>query len=452
MKRPETLDALRLAAARILLDWRKGVDAADRLVASFEADREDRGRPLDLPQRRRLRELVFSCVRLRGRYDHLIEALSRRPCADRVRVSLWLGLHELLELSTPDHAAVSQSVALVRRLGMEHAAGFVNSLLRRVAREGPDAFFPRREVDPLGWASTWLSHPRWMVERWMRRWTVEEVLALCAANNRRPPVVVRCVPGRRDEVLAAARRREWELQESELAPDGVVVRSPVPPSVVLRELPGAAAVQDEAAQLVAPLLAGAGSGIRRMIDLCAAPGGKSLHLADLLPETPLVAADRSPERLDRLRSLLDRRGTARWGLVVADGIHPPFTAAGFDGVLLDAPCTGTGVLARRHEARWRRRLEDLEELPRRQRELLHSAVDLCAVGGIIVYSTCSLEPEENDEVVDEVLRERNDLVELTVEGRVDPRVIDGRRLRVMPHRHGTDGAFAAVLSRREIPS
>ncbi len=481
MKRPERVDEVRLAAARILLDWKKGRGEADRLLAAFEDGREEAARPLSVQQRGRLRELVFSCVRLRGRYDHLIEQLSHRAPADRARVVLWLGLHELLEMSTPDHAAISQSVALIRRLGMERAAGFVNSLLRRVSREGVASFFPRREDDPIGWAVHWLSHPRWLVERWARRWPIEEVLALCEADNRRPPVVLRCRPGMAEAVRGEAEARGWRLEPGGIAPDALVVREAVPPSVLLRELPSLSAIQDEGAQMVAPLLALPASA-GRILDLCAAPGGKSLHLAELWPEATVVASDLSVARLTAVaqtrRRGKEKRGVApthsssggsagskdgqalarsgegegRVDLVAADGLAPPFPPESFDAVLVDAPCTGTGVLARRHEARWRRSPRDLDELPRLQRRLLHSAVDLCAPGGIIVYSTCSLEPEENDEVVDAVLAERDDLVEVGVQDRCDPRVVDVRRMRVLPQRHGVDGAFAAVLSRRERSS
>ena len=448
MGRSARVDPIRLAAAEILLRWLEGDGDAENLVAHFERSNQNSSSPFDQQQRRRLRELVYSCVRLRGRYDWCIESMAPRAPDRRVRVVLWLGLHEITGLSTPDHAAVSQSVELIRYWGGNHAVGFVNSMLRRVTREGISAFFPSPQEDPLEYAVKWLSHPRWLVERWMERWPVEEVLALCEAGNRRPSLVLRCRPGQRDEVLAAARKLEWELEEGRFSADALVLKTAVGVPLVLRELPGPVVVQDESAQLVAPLLTA--DSPQRVLDLCAAPGGKAFHLTDLLENRALVvASDRSLHRMAAAGETLRRKGTLGLRLVTADGLAPPFPRGFFDAVLVDAPCTGTGVLARRHEARWRRSSRDLVKMPRLQRKLLHSAVDLCARGGIIVYSTCSLEPEENDEVVDAVLRERPGLVEVGVEGRADPRCIGGRRLRVLPHRHGGDGSFAAVLTVEE---
>jgi 16S rRNA (cytosine967-C5)-methyltransferase len=418
----------------------------EALVRGYERRNRARRRPLDDDARRRLRELVFGTVRLKGRYDHLVRRAARRRPDPPVRVALWLALHEILELSTPDHAAVSQAVALARGLKAASAAGFVNGVLRRILREGPARAFGTPESDPVGWAATWLSHPRWLVERWARRMPADDLLALCEADNRRPPLVLRCAPGTREQVLAAAAEREWRAEAGRLGPDAVVLRSRVPAPRVLKELPGATVAQDEAAQLVAPLLTRRVRG--RLLDLCAAPGGKAGHLIQGGAEL-VVAADRSPTRLRRLADLPARVGPGHLLPVAADGRSAPFADSSFDGVLVDAPCTGTGVLARRHDARWRRRPTDLDTLPRLQSRLLDCAVDLCAPGGIIVYATCSLEPEENDEVVDAVLARRDDLVEIGAGDGIDATLVDGLRLRVLPHRHGCDGAFAAVLQRRE---
>jgi 16S rRNA (cytosine967-C5)-methyltransferase len=418
-------------------------------VARFEATAGAQGPQWPYVRRRRLRELVFGVVRLRGRYQWMVESRARRSTNvdDTVRSVLYVALHELCEHDTAPFAVVDQAVRAAKRLGAARAAGFVNALLRGVLRDGVRAGFPDADLQPLEHAATWLSHPEWLVRRWALQLPVVEVLELCAANNRRPELVLRAPAGQRDHLLAALAEREWEARAHPLGPDAVEMVTRIPPALLLAQLPEPGVVQDAAAQLIAPLLTG--SRPRRILDLCAAPGGKATHLASLLRGgTRIIAMDPSGGRLRRLGVTAQRLGLSNVTLLVGDGRRPPLVG-GFDAVLVDAPCTGTGVLARRHDARWRRTPADVARLPQLQAELLRQAVGLARPGGTIVYATCSLEPEENDAVVDLVLKERSDLVELGVEGLVPAAAADGPRMRVWPHRHRADGAFAARLQRRE---
>ncbi len=447
-----SLDPVRLRAARVLLQWLSQKGYVREILSEFES--EDASQPsarTRAAERRRVRELVYGCVRLHGRYDYLLRRLAKQAPQTPVRVALWLGLHELCELRSPQHAVVSQCVELTRALQCAHAAGFVNGVLRRVAREGPRAHFPSAQEDPLEYALSWLSHPRWLVERWAEILPPDQLLALCEANNRRPPLVLRTRAEDRERIIAAAQEREWKLLPGRWAENALVLESRVPAPRVLDELGPFVTIQDEAAQLVPTLFTN--DSIRLILDLCAAPGGKAAQLAESFgPSATVVALD---TQLSRMRRLLDTRrrlDLANLAPLVADGTRPPLLPGSFDAVLVDAPCSGTGVLARRHEARWRRKPSDLVELPRLQRELLNSAVELCAFGGIIVYATCSLEREENEAVVDAVLAEREDLVELQVPARVPKELVHDGRLRVWPHLHGCDGAFAAVLTRKETGS
>jgi 16S rRNA (cytosine967-C5)-methyltransferase len=238
----------------------------------------------------------------------------------------------------------------------------------------------------------------------------------------------------------------WNNEAVPFLRDGVELLTRVPPGLLLSQLEEPCAVQDAAAQLVAPVVAA--SEPERVLDLCAATGGKSTQLAALLPAARLVASDRSARRLARLAPAAARLGlSGRGDLAVADAASPPFVAGTFDAVLLDAPCTGTGVLARRHDARWIRSPEDVVELARQQRVLLDGALDLVRPGGVVVYATCSLETEENDEVVDFVLSRREDVREWPIGGEVPAEFVREGRLSTWPHRHGIDGAFAARLRR-----
>ena len=354
-------------------------------------------------------------------------------------------MHELFAMRTPDHASVAQAVQLSRHLGAGHASGFVNGVLRAAQREGIEHGFPTAAEDPVAHASLWLSHPRWMVERWMARLGPSETVALCEANNRRRPLVVRCRPGRRDALAAALDARGWACEPSPLAPDALRIAGGVSASALLEAFPEELIVQDEAAQLVAPLVAAEEP--LSVVDLCAAPGAKAMHLRDLLPHARIVACDRSERRMRRLSSNSSRLGV---GIerVVLDGGSSALREGWADAVLLDAPCSGSGVFARRHDARWRRSPEQLTELVRLQGELAAAAIRILRPGGVLVYATCALEAEENDEVVDALLGRHPELEEIGVDGLVPSSAQAGRRLALWPQRHDCDGAFAARMRRR----
>jgi 16S rRNA (cytosine967-C5)-methyltransferase len=356
---------------------------------------------------------------------------------------LWVALHELTELGHPPHAVVDEAVRASVELGQGHARGFVNGLLRGVAREGIEDDFPDPS-DARSFAETWHSHPRWLVDRWADRLGEAEMLGLCAANNERPRLYLRSMPRRREMLAAALDALEWQTEAVDDLPDALELLTRVPPALLLEQVEEPCVLQDAAAQLVAPLLAGERP--VRVLDLCAAPGGKATHLASLLPDATVCAVDLSLSRTIRLLQGVDRFGAGgRVAAVVADGGNAPFREGFFDAVLLDAPCTGTGVLARRHDARWIRDVDDVKELRGIQRVLLESALDLVRPGGVVLYATCSLEAEENDEVVDFVLGRREDVREWPLTDEVPERFIRDGRLATWPHRHGIDGAFAARL-------
>jgi 16S rRNA (cytosine967-C5)-methyltransferase len=440
-------DRVRVMAARILARWQRERRHVEALVDEAERDLTD----WDHAERRRLRELVYSPVRLRARYDHIVARRSRRAKAPapELRAVFWIALHELIELQHKPHAVVDEAVRMTGGLGVGYAGGFVNGMLRSLLRDGLQSDFPN-PADGREWAATWLSHPRWMVDRWARHLGESEMLELCAANNERPKTFLRSAPGARGRLEAELSAMEWESEPVEFLPDGLRLRTSVPPALLLAQLEQSCTIQDAAAQLVAPLLAPARP--RLVLDACAAPGGKLTHLSALLPEARCIGADLRADRLRSVGVAIERLALAgRAQLVVADATCPPFADGTFDAVLLDAPCTGTGVLARRHDARWHRRPEDPVELAALQRVLLDRALDLVRPGGVVLYATCSLEPEENDEVVDFVLTRRDDVREWPVDGEVEDRFVSQGRLATWPHRHGIDGAFAARLRRNPNP-
>ncbi len=441
------VDRVREQAARLLLRYWEGDGFIEDVVERFETS--DVGAVgWEYVERRRLRELLFGGVRLRDRYDHLVAAVARssKGCEPRLRAVLHIALHEICEMRRQEFAVVDQAVEITRRWQRPAATGFVNAALRRVLREGVETFFVSAEEDPLLHACTWGSHPRWLVERWADLLGPQEMLALCECNNRRPRIHLRCPRGKKEQIREVLGRLEWESAPISFAPDALEMRTRVPASLLLKEVGSGVVIQDAAAQMVAPLVAE--SAPASVLDLCAAPGGKTSHLVQLLPEARITAADVSVQRLDQVAGTLERLGQPdRVRLRQVDGCHTGWEEGSFDAVLVDAPCTGTGVLARRQDARYRRRPEDLEELPRLQKALVEEALRLVKPGGEVVYATCSLEHEENDAVIDAILEQNPEVEEIGVGAAVAPDLQRGGRMQIWPQRHGSDGAFAARLRR-----
>lgn len=354
---------------------------------------------------------------------------------------LRLGAYQLLYMGgVPTYAAVSETVEQVRAVLGARPTGFANAVLRKVvdAGDGPERF-PDPPDDPEGFLATWGSHPRWMVRRWLDRWDVDQVRALVDAGNRRPSVYVVPLEGTPAEAVERLAREDigaWEVGSGtacvELEEAGRVVEA--------LTVAAPAIVQDPAANLVARY-ADVSSGTV-VADLCAAPGGKILALSDR-PST-LLAADRSESRIEMVKENARRTGRPLFP-VVADALHPPLSRA--DVVLLDVPCTGTGTLARHPDARWRLEPDTVREMAALQGRMLDAAAEVVAPGGLLVYSTCTLEPEENEDAVTSFLSGRADFsVEVT--DAVPSRFLDDEgRLVVTPQGSGFDGAFAARLRR-----
>ncbi|MGH7503762.1 MAG: 16S rRNA (cytosine(967)-C(5))-methyltransferase RsmB [Longimicrobiales bacterium] len=422
----------RLAAFRTMRAIRGGV------LADHALDRYAR----ELPARERAwaQELVFGTLRLRGRIDHILLQLSHREMEPDVHDVLRLGVYQVREMdAVPAYAAVSESVELAKVV-QRRAAGFVNGILQRLIRESDSIAFPRFEDDSLEWLATWGSHPEWLVRRWLEQFGAEGTRRLVEANNERPPLYVNVLG---DEAGVRERLDEKGIRHEAVSgvPDAIRVLSHTAAEVI-----GTARVivQDPAASLVADYLSAAAGAM--VADLCAAPGGKTAVLATARPAPAYVlAGDSSVVRMGRVAQTLERLGGLPVGMVVADARRSPVRMA--DAVLLDAPCTGTGTLRRHPDARWRLHRRDLESLTALQKEMLEAAAGIVRPGGLLVYATCSIEPEENErQVMDFVTRHPVFRTEAPV--RFNARFVDANGwLRVLPHEHGFDGAFAARLRR-----
>lgn len=429
------MDVARAIAFEVL----RAVEAGASWQRAWTPPRRPRaaGRPLD---RRFAYELASGCVRLRGRLDWILARHTSRPLErvdPAVRVLLRLGAYQLLEMDrVAEHAAVHATVELAKSRA-PYAAGFVNAVLRSVQRGGQDAGYPDRGRDPLGYLAAAGSHPRWLLERWLARFGMEATEALCSYDNRRPELCLRA--NQRRTTRAALLARLPGSVPGRWSEDVVRAGSTAFGAVRARVEAGEASVQDEGAALVAPLLDPKPG--QRLLDVAAAPGGKACHLAERLAGGGVVLAfDKSAERLEKVRANAARLGLENVVAGCADLRHLRVEPA--DGVLLDAPCSGLGVLARRPDLRWRKRPEDPRRLQTLQMELLDAAARLVRAGGLLVYSVCSFEPEETLEVAARFAA-RHPEMRPADEG-LPPALRSGPGfLYLLPHEHGTDGGFAA---------
>lgn len=432
--------ASRVAAAEICADLRGGefLDPAfERQVAR-----------LDARDRRWTQELVYGMLRRRAGIDALLSARVRGGLArldPDLTDLLRLGTSQLLYMrSVPAYAAIAQTVELAKRRHGIGASRLTNAVLRRLDRERESLALPV-PTDPLDALALAHSHPRWLVARWVARWGADETEQLLAANNREAPVIVRPYGIVREQLEATLESAGVHVEDAPLVRDSIALSSPASFTELGAFRQGLFFVQDPASTLVtqyACVPAG-----YTVADLCAAPGGKTLELSR--SARLVIAADRSLPRAMRIAETVHRVEARNIVPVVADALAPPFVSV--DAVLLDVPCTGTGTFRRHPDARWRLKPSDVAVTGTTQRVMMRSAARLVRPGGLLIYSTCSLEPEENDAQVEGFLAEHSDwTLEPPPEGVVPPTVLDAGRLRVLPHRHGADGAFAARL--RRVPA
>jgi 16S rRNA (cytosine967-C5)-methyltransferase len=400
-------------------------------------------------------ELVMGVLRWRSRLDEEIAHASSQAFAKldlEVVIALRLGLYQFRWLErVPRRAALHESVELVKRARKQSAAAFVNAVLRKLSSSATsDESNCREESAPA--VASGFAHPEWLVERWVREYGISIVRKICQYDQTIPETSIRI--------------RESQLQQ-ELEAEGVRLL----PGRLLssaRQVEGGdltktlafckekVVIQDEGSQLVAALV-GDGS---RILDCCAAPGGKTLAMADQNPEAEVTAVEIHPHRARLMRALLKGSAASRIQIMVADARFLPVACA-FDRVLADVPCSGTGTLSRNPEIKWRLRPEDFSDLHTRQVAILTSAMLQVKSGGRVVYSTCSLEKEENENVVQEALggtdsfREidcRSELERLRRAGELvwpDPdSLVRGPYLRTIPGMHPCDGFFAAILEKK----
>ena len=450
---------------------RRSAPTQARLVAARVLERVERSRafadlalqaalgrtPLGARDRAFATELAYGTLRWRGRLDFLLGQLLDRPLEaldPDVRTLLRLGAYQILFCdSVPAAAAVDETVRSARVLGTERASGFLNAVLRKLARVADALPLPALADDPLGHLEHALGLPRWIASLWLRDLGPDEAAALAAASNAAPPLTVRANRARisRDALVAELRTRFPAARPCRFAPDGVVLGHGGQPGADPAFVAGLCTVQDEASQCVVELLDPQPG--ERVLDACAAPGTKTTALAERVGEAGLVVAlDRSERRLALVGRAARRLGQENVTALVRDATKPlaDLPGAPFDRVLVDAPCSGLGALRRNPDARWRIGPEDPSALAAIQSALLGSVAAVLVPGGALVYSTCTLLHEENEAVVADFLSREPGFRRADPAGlpaSLGPLLDADGTLRTWPHRHGTDGFFAVRLER-----
>ena len=415
-------------------------------------------------------ELVYGTLRWRGRLDHLLHRVVDREWDDLeplVVTTLRIGAYQICFCDRiPDSAAVDEAVRCTRAVGAERASGLVNAVLRRLAREAGEIAFPELENDPVGHLEHALSLPHWIAERWLADYGAEPAAALARACNEPPPLTIRANRQRagRDPLLEKLRPGHPAAHACRLAPAGIVLGRKGNPAQDPLFLAGEYTVQDEASQLVSELLAVRPDDF--VLDVCAAPGTKTTAIAETLSKAGgVLALDRNPQRLNLVARSARRLGlsgisTLRRDATAALGDLPvptgwPAAQSGaplFDRILVDAPCSGLGTLRRNPDARWRVRPSDPRQLAALQSAILARAADVLRPGGGLVYSTCTVLREENEDIVNSFLSGHPGfrlVPKPELPAVLAPVLGDEGFLRCFPHLQDSDGFFAARLERIE---
>jgi 16S rRNA (cytosine967-C5)-methyltransferase len=449
----EVAPARRCAFAVLRRVFERGAYADQALQAECK-DRDPRDRALAM-------RLAYGAVQRKATLDHLVERLAERPAGrldPPVLAALRLGLYELIYLAgAPDYAVVADAVELAKANGRA-GHGLVNAVLRRAAREGPSALLEGLSEETPEQASLKHSHPEWIARLWWDQLGAAEARALMAYDNEASELALRANTLRTDAATLAAELPVPTHADSEI-PEALVLDGPFDMHASPLWQAGAFIAQSRAAMLVAHSLAPLPG--ERVLDLCAAPGGKSTHLAALMEgEGEVLAVERNPRRAGALARAAQRLGAANIRVEIADAANPRNEGAVFDRVLVDPPCSGLGTLQARADLRWRVTPEAVREMALEQERILAAGAGALRPGGVLVYSTCTISPTENERLIaafleshpefsiDDLAAERPRFAAARSGGSGDrPGEIRGRCLLTLPHRDRTAGFFIARLRR-----
>jgi len=397
-------------------------------------------------------EIVHGVIRWLGRIDWVLNGFYKgqfSKCIPNVKNSMRVALYQILFLDkVPEYAAVNESVEFVKKLQGEKSANLTNAVLRNIIRNKKGIRYPDKDKDIVNYLSAYYSHPNWLVKRWVNRFGEEFTKSLLLANNKRPKHTLRINKLKTNPEELKTLLKGVGLNYSE----GKYIDNYIQLSTITNITnweyfkKGFFSIQDESTGMACNIL-DAKPGMK-VLDLCAAPGGKTAFIADRMEnEGEIVALDKFESRLNVFDKNIKRLGITNVRTIAQDALE--FEETGFDRVLADVPCTGLGTLTKKPDIKWKKDLSDVRNLAKIQLELLKKAADLVKVGGFVIYSTCTIEPEENIDVVKKFLEKYSNFELRNIKGELEDSLVDENGCaQSFPNKHNMDGAFAAKLFRK----
>lgn len=416
-------------------------------------DNEMRNSELKGPDKALLYEIVHGVVRWMGRLDWILNGFYKGTFSKAIpnlKNGLRVALYQILFLDrVPDYAAVNDAVEFVKKLQGQKPADLTNAILRNIIRSKNAIRYPSPEEDLIGYLSAFYSHPSWLVKRYVERFGRDETEKLLIANNEKPYLTLRVnfqlvKPEDFKNLLDSV---NLKYSPGRFLTEFFKLQNLTNITAWEYFAKGYFNIQDESAGLACRLL-DVRDGMR-VLDLCAAPGGKTAYLAALMHSTgEIVAIDRFESRLKLLMNNMKRLSITNVKTVETDALN--YNGDLFDRVLADVPCSGTGTLSKKPDIKWKKDLFDLKGIINTQQKLLHKAAQLVKPGGVLVYSTCSIEPEENIGIVKKFLETHSDFKLVNASDKFPPEILDENGcVQTFPHRHKMDGAFAAKFVKSE---
>ena len=444
---PESHSAVRAAAIKILSRFERSDAYLDKLL-----DNELNSGGLSVRDKSLLTEIVNGVVRWRWKLDWVLTGFyfgDYLKCLNIVKNAMRTALYQILYLDrVPVHAAINESVEYIKKIQGEKTAGLVNAVLRNIVRNSEKIRYPKKGEDLVYYYAVMYSHPRWMVKRWLAEFGEEATVKLLEANNTRPYVAIRVNKLRSDINVVCNYLRESDIKYeiSKYCDSSVMITAPGnnPASFDMFKN-GQITIQDTAATLVS-ILAAPKPG-QSVADLCAAPGGKTFAMADIMNNEGSVSAiDKYSAKLRFITDGAERLGLDSVRTMSGNAATIKFKRP-FDLVLCDVPCSGTGTISKKPDIKWKREYEDIKQMNKIQKAIIENAAKMVKIGGALVYSTCSIEQEENADIVNAFLKDNSNYEIDPAEKYLDGEICSDGFLQVFPHIHGTDGAFGARLIR-----
>lgn len=431
----------------------KVLNRIDRTDAYLEKllENEMKNSELSSPDKALLYEIVHGVCRWSGKIDWILNGFFKgqfSKSVPNVKNTLRVALYQILFLNKiPAYAAVNEAVELIKRLQGQKYAGLINAVLRNIIRSKDAIRYPAADEDPALYLSVYYSHPLWMVKRWISRFGFKATEALLISNNERPGLSLRVNTTKTsvEDFRNLLESVPLKFSPGKFLPEFIKLNTVT--NIMDWEYfsRGYFNIQDESTGFSCRLLDVSPS--MRVLDLCAAPGGKTTYISNLMNnEGEIVAIDKYESRLKALRKNLERLGIKNVKTIEADALL--YEDEPFDRVLLDTPCSGLGTLSKKPDIKWKRDLADIRNLNALQSELLEKAASMVKIGGALVYSTCTIEPDENYEIISKFLSAHPEYVVHRNNGEMPEELIDENGcLQTLPHVNHIDGAFACRLDR-----